>query len=851
VAVSGDALEFAMSDEDPTASGTEASEEGAAEDGEKMGPWLDEPGPRVFQLIDKEVERQEPAAKALWERHRRNTWWREGKPFARLIEKKEDQGLIKAWLPPMSTRVAPLPNKTDDLCNKLSAQITIDPFVPDVMPQTGDEEDRDAAEFATRFLKADGGEAGTNDSQAVRDAIDIACTHDSGYLHLYTDPQGGGWRPMQIEAHPESQTVEDALMKPGPVDPTTGQPGPPVRTTDGLVTRYVRPDQTLTDKPIEADREWLPKIKREILKPEHLRYLPDSCYDIADADGVILLRYCTLDEFESMYPEAKALSDEEVQKLCAWRPKRHKILLPTHVVDKKPDEGGTTFGGKTSSGDVSQRPPGTTLVFYYLGYQRSRPVYPEGAIVVAAADRVFYRGPLSAEIEDRNGELRKLCLDIPVAQFRSLNDSLHGNPHGRAIIERFGPGNEYRAAVLTAILENIDQILHPNVFLPVTSPVRPRQLAARDGTPIRIGSSEDKPTFEQPGVLPDFAAGIVDRIDTDMNSSSGLQETAQGLESPHSVSGVAKRTAVEQSLVALGQMFQNTLTGVQRYWRIKLQLARADIDVPIQIGYVGEDGAYKVEEFTGVDLSGARDVTIAKGSGTMMSPSAKQEWMAGLQQYQWIAPLDAAEAIRGGITGMLGIQDNPHLMRIRRATVEWKKGPPEGWQPPQPQMQPVVDPTTGQPAVDPTTGEPAMEPQMDPATGQPVMGPPNYNPFEPRVNDEEPEVAQVRVRELSRLLASTAVDRHPPEWRQLLDAEYERMAYAAGIQTVRQQAEAAAQQAQQQAEQQAAEQAGEQVNKAADAKRAGDEKKADREHERASQADKQQFELQRAAIKSS
>jgi hypothetical protein len=57
----------------------------------------------------------------------------------------------------------------------------------------------------------------------------------------------------------------------------------------------------------------------------------------------------------------------------------------------------------------------------------------------------------------------------------------------------------------------------------------------------------------------------------------------------------------------------------------------------------------------------------------------------------------------------------------------------------------------------------------------------------------------VRHAELTRLLSSTRYTRHPVEWQALVNAEYARMAYAAGVQTVRQQYEAA--QAAQQAEQ--------------------------------------------------
>lgn len=38
-----------------------------------------------------------------------------------------------------------------------------------------------------------------------------------------------------------------------------------------------------------------------------------------------------------------------------------------------------------------------------------------------------------------------------------------------------------------------------------------------------------------------------------------------------------------------------------------------------------------------------------------------------------------------------------------------------------PDMQPVVDPMTGQPAIDPSTGQPVMQPVIDPMTGQPRL----------------------------------------------------------------------------------------------------------------------------------
>lgn len=758
-------------DQEPDAATDAAPDEQEQGQYAGLGPWLEKPDAWVFKDMDGEVKRQEPAAKNRFERAKRNAYWRRGAAFARLkgADKLEDRGVWKVWLPDGMSSMPPIPNKADDLCNKVSSQINVDPAVPECQPETDSDDHRSAAEFATRFLKANGGESGTNDARLTHRAVSAGCTRASAYKHPYINPVGGGWRPREIMAHPLAQQVGPDGQ---PIAPQ-GQPGPdgqptPVPPADPI-RRYVTPTQTITDNALEADRQWIPKLCVDLLFPEHVRLIPEACDGIADADGAIILDYCSFGELKALCKDVIEPMDIEKQRgLVAWKPVRHKDLLPRSLSAGTSDVTRSTTG--TTPGDDDEIPD-SVIVFFYRGYRKSIPSYPKGAYVIvsgANGGTVLYKKPWSAVVSTPEGTQKEECLDIPLSQYKQLEDDEAQDPHGLAIIERFGPGNEFRATIFGAVLEVVDKILHPHVFLAVTSPVQPKQLARRDDTPIPVTNvKEDAPFYEPPPEInPSLIDYVMERIDKDMDSASGLQETAQGTESADSQSGIAKRAVIEQSLVALGEIFQNTLTGDKRTWRLTLQLCRAFIQQPMRVSFVGEDGAYKEEEWTGSDFTGARDVSIAKGSGTMMAPSAKQELAFTLQKFAVLTPEEAADVVMSGVSPMLGIADNPHRNHVRGQIHTWKKGPPQGWTPP----VTVVGPD-----------------------GQQTMQ--GYSPFEARPTDEYPDVARIRYRELVKLGSTTAYTRWPVEWRAMYDQALKVAAYSAGVQTMREQFAAQQQQA--------------------------------------------------------
>jgi hypothetical protein len=181
--------------------------------------------------------------------------------------------------------------------------------------------------------------------------------------------------------------------------------------------------------------------------------------------------------------------------------------------------------------------PEDSIVGFYRGYRKSNPSYPKGAYVIvsgAKSGTILYKKEWSAVVDQPDGKQREECLDIPLSQYKQLEDDEAQDPHGKAVIERFGPGNEYRATIFGAVLEVVDHILHPNVFLAVTSPVQPKQLARRDDTPIPVTNvKEDAPFYEPPPEInPSLVDYVLSHIDKDMDSASGLAADRAGHREP-------------------------------------------------------------------------------------------------------------------------------------------------------------------------------------------------------------------------------------------------------------------------------------------------------------------------------
>lgn len=707
---------------------------------------------RVLEDFDK----SEPRVKTLKEQWRINRLRSRGYTGLRLIKVQDEQ---RAIIPLGATPNMAAMNQAGRLKRRMRSQMFADPPIPECDPASDEDQDRDAAEFSTRVLINESGEGRLSYDILSADAFDLASDYGSGFIRFMVDPQGGGWQPLQVWASPRAPNEQVAL-----IDPSTGQPWKASAPGEpDFILRYVKQDGTLTD-----DREdpalkvqWLPGLRAELLTGKHVRFLPDSARDLWEADGVQIGALTPLGTLKAMFPRLRTMKPDEIAKIVGARPSNAKDLLPRGYRDL----GGTGIDD-------------STLVYNVTRYHRQTAEYPKGCyIVVAGVDTVLYRSPWWDEQHHE-------ALDIPLTQFKQFNDE--ESAYGIALMEFLGPGNELRAFLFGVILEHFDRFVRRKTFLPTTSNLQPEQMQSETATVLSIVPGGE-PKYEDIPELPAFVEKLFMTLKEDLNDEAGLQEVAQGLNPPGVKSGIHADKIVQQVVVGLSDLRQNTERALSRGWRIMLQQVRAFYTVPQQISWVGEDQAYRQRAFVGTDLGNTKDVKIARGSFTGLSRDSKANLAIQYAQLQIFDPLELKHVIGANVGGTIGLEDDAHRARVRRQIGKWNDGPPEGWQP----AQPTVDPRTLQ----------VVPPPPDPIITA---------IFDPRDVDEDQKVAIVRQYELGRAMSSSKYSRWPAPWQDGLRMEYLKARHAAGNFTVAEQQAAQQQQAQAQAQAQAQEQASKQ-----------------------------------------
>jgi hypothetical protein len=605
--------------------------------------------------------------------------------------------------------------------------------------------------MANRFLTESASEMGTNDAILFDDRVRRAMVTSSTYIEGWVDRTGGGYIPLQIKAHPLA------------VDPSNPLVGPDGMPTTDYVLRYVTAEgpngepAQFTEDASQAAPQWQPKIMASAWERTHLRVFPED-KPVHLAEKVIILGYCTIAEGKRRWVDVANMAPADLNALCDWTPQRFLVLLPPFQRARWKITDGRE---KEKAGSSDER-----IFFYYHILQRATPDYPKGADVVVTGAKgglVLSRELLASEVEVNKGqgktkELR--CREIPVVQVTPRGDPNGRDPSGLAFLEQFVGATENNATLAMGFAENIDKINHTPFAVPSTSPIEGWQVedARATGDMLIVTTKEDMPQQLETPQLPSAFFNMYELSDEAINSIAAQERAAQGSENSQERSGKALQIAISRNNVANTPMLTPVNNAVARWNRIKLELAMAYYTTPQLIRYEGEDGAYKQDEFSGVDFALVGKVSIKAGTGTMMPPGEKVNYLGNLRANAMIDDDETREAARPAFAKQLGLSPNPHEQYVERCLQAWLKGPPEGWMPPQPQ----IDPMTGQPAINPQTGQPAMAPA-------------SWTPFQPRPNDTEPRIAAIWMRKLSDAMSTVKYDRYrkeAPQWVALFDQQY-------------------------------------------------------------------------------
>lgn len=750
------------------------------------GPLLEKEPEKVIKLMDEFWDDAEPMVAEKSAHWKANEKRREGVIGVQVVKPDPDKAEWKVWAPPGSARVPPTFNQAARLSRRLKSNLFQDPPLPEVTPSGASDNDKaDAAEFQTRILQDICTSQKFNVPEMAEEAFDKAITFDSGFVHVFIDPHGGGSKPKSIFASMKAVTVDDALY----TDPTEKIPQEPP-----YVTRYVMPDGTLTDDPAKADTEWLPGLRREIITGRNIRPIPATATSIEECQGVIIRTGAKFGDLKTKYPDAiEALTIEEQWELVGRRPsKASDVLNPAdRQVPKKQED--------------DEPPPDSATVVVSMVYMCETSSYPAGAFVVGAGEKTLLHRQKWEIIVNEVPE----NLPIPVAHFKGWSEG-KDTLYGYHLMHFLGPGNEMRAAAIGGALEHVDRFNRRKVFYTPQTLFQPKVGPAALGVmvPVQQGTA---PTVEDFPEYPRVGMELMSLATAENNDESGLQPIAQGQTDPSVTSGLHAQKVIEQVNVGLGDIKRSTDKGVVRLWTIAAAFVRGYFTRTQQIRYRGDDQEYKQKDWTGADLADAKDVRILKGSFTMLAPSAKLAVAEYMRKLNLITDADLRRMAAGNVGGLLGIQDDPALLRIRRQIALWEDGPPKSEHP----AEAMPDQFPGETADESAVQAPAqigaqatMPPAMPEIAAQdpaivgsipPAVAPPAPEPdpfavagaqlFKALPNDEEPAVAQIRFQELSRAMCSKKFERQPEPWQQIFIAEYQRMRKAAGVGTAAEAAE--------------------------------------------------------------
>lgn len=743
-----------------------------------QGPLLDLPDAEAAKHAEELWRAQDPVLAPLQCQWEANKLRRQGVRDVHVIKDGEGVAGWRVYVPTLQVGSPAYPNRSDQTIHEVLQALLVDEPKPDALPAQDSDEDRDAAEFATRVLEIETGESGLNLREALYGAADLAGTTGSGFLWWWTDPYGGGHEPEQRRCHPQATNVQEA---------ETGPMGaPPVASAD-YVLKYVHPDGTLSMSSAGANRVWRPKIQREWLSAHQVRFLPYLTGGVADAPGVLIARPTTWGQLAQRYPSVGELDEGAWSKILNWGlGGRDRLLFPDHLRRQK--------GAKLFMPDG--RPRGDAPVLTLTAYYRACKEYPNGAYVCFAGGAYrLHADPWSLAWTDQKGEQHEDMRDVPVAQVRWKPDHNAANPYGGAAMDDLGPIEEFLSSIDGGIQQLVFQALNPNVLVPIGTTIQPEAWGRRDGTMIEFNAAVGAPIVESAPNIPQYVFQRASELEARMDRAGGSASSLRGQTSPNVTSGEQEKTIIEQALVMVSNLRHTVEDCYERSLRIILQEMKAHYTAPQMMRYLGEDGSFKYQEWTGADLGSTRDVRTRRGTFTMMSPTAKAAYIDQLVQAQML-PLEKANRLkRGAVDVIVGEQDDPHYLRVKRQLRAWKDGPSDEvkvaseqyrMQPPQPQVQGVGP------------------------DGQPMMAPPPPDPmmvaasqlFAPLPIDGEPEAARTRWAELSEGMAGASWASYPDGWRQGYLQAYEIARQAAGVTTLQEQQQMQAQQAQAQQQQQ-------------------------------------------------
>lgn len=646
-----------------------------------LGPILEDPDVEVFKDTEDLIRRQEPLALNHWNEDEYYKTVVKGYPWATLThDTTRDVYAFELPYGVSDLSIQPVPNKNLDLVNKASEQILVDFPEVDVEALDDSEEAEQAAEMADRFLAQDGGEQGTNDAVLFDDRVKLALVTATSYIEYWVDPSGGGYVPLQIEAHPLAENPDEPLLGPD------GMP-----TTD-LILRYVTAPTggQFTNDPSQAAPQWQPKIRASMWERQHWRVFPEHL-PVNLAGQLIGLLHCTIGEAKTRWESVANMAPEDLTALCDWTPPRYLALLPPFQRMRwKIDANNAKAKNKAGASDER-------LMFYYQRYIKACPEYPKGAdVVMSGVDggTILDKQLLSVEVDVRKAQSETVketrCRELPVVGVTPRGDPYGQDPTGKCYLSLFVGATEANATLGQGYASALHKKLHTPFTSSSLSPITGDMVKDARVTEnvLQVIRETDIPKPMEAPVLDTSYFQMYTQSDEAINSIANRERASSGADNSKERSGKALQIAVSQNNIGNSSMLTAVNNAVARGGRIKIELMMSKCTTTQQVGYVGEDGANKMMDLHATDFALVGKCSIKAGTGTGLSQDGKVQYLGNLKAGEFITMDEAKDAARPSFAKRLGLPPNPFEQYVSRCIDTWLEGPPEA----------PIDPNTGQPA---------------------------------------------------------------------------------------------------------------------------------------------------------
>lgn len=465
-----------------------------------------------------------------------------------------------------------------------------------VVPETQDEEDRNAARIANEVVEYDF-RATDYDGKMAEQIGPEMFTSGNCFVHWYWDPLAGP--NIEVPKYATDDLGQPILNPPSTLDPTTGQEVP-------------HPE---AGKPVVEEVKVMPRgeVSLDVVEPEEL-FIDPCAKSLDDAEGVV---------HSSLKPISK------VKALMAL------MGLPEDKIeDVKPASQAKEWGSSIanaakvsgmSQAEIAERCE-VRVGWFKPNADRG---WPEGVRAVLVNREIVYAEPTPAgsdfipyaHLKERSlpGKLYATSSVIQALPIQKALNLTVSRDEYRRTVQRPKMVADYEAGLEEGSVDNEDtSIIYKNAGYVV--------------------DWMNAPTYESDPRAVDRYISLIDDIfgnvailmgESDGEVRSGRQAFIQGEYAGTALSGPAR--SVERAAKKIG-------SGL-----LKLRKANTDDQRDIQI--VGQNRAIEVLNFRGSDLAGAGDYYVEPGSALPMSMAQKKQMILELVDRQILDPMAALKLL--------------------------------------------------------------------------------------------------------------------------------------------------------------------------------------------------------------